>query len=294
MKGVILAGGTGSRLFPATRAVCKQLLPVYDKPLIYYPLSTLLEAGIREICLISAPDTRDTFRRLLGSGADFGCRIRYLVQEKPEGIAQALAIAADFLAGAPCVLILGDNIFYPNPLIFPKNHSKSPVFALPENFCGAQIFLCRTENPQRFGVAQWDENGQLADVVEKPQIPPSAFAVTGIYLLDGRAADWAKTLRPSARGELEITDLQRKYLQHGQLAAVKLPQDAVWFDTGTPQSLLQAAVWVEKMQQKQGLLFSPEAAALRQGWISPEVLRRHAEKMSAAAYGRQLSAVLAE
>lgn len=281
MKGIILAGGTGSRLFPATLAVSKQLLPIYDKPLIYYPLNTLLSLGVREILLISDDTSLPSFQRLLGNGEDFGISLRYAVQNAPNGIAEALIIGETFLHNEACILILGDNIFYGSFL-------SETLSCVSSHFQGALSFALKVPNPQRFGVVQFDNN-QVIDIIEKPKTPPSDYAIVGMYVLDGKAASLAKTLTPSSRNELEITDLQKIYLQNNQLKVCLLPDDFIWFDTGTAHSLWQACQWVyEKEQKLNKKIGAVELTAYQNGWISAEQLKKRAEKMKNSEYGQKL------
>lgn len=280
MKGIILAGGMGSRLFPATLAISKQLLPIYDKPLIYYPLSTLMSLGIREILLISTEHDLPAFQRLLGNGADFGIALHYACQNTPNGIAQALIIADHFLHNEPCILILGDNIFYGQAL--------SHILQLDDSFQGALSFALKVPNPQRFGVVYFD-NGKVIDIIEKPKSPPSEYAITGIYALDGNAATLAKTLKPSHRQELEITDLQKIYLTNNKLNVYCLPDDFIWFDTGTISGLYQANQWVKHTEEKIGKkIGAVELLAYQNGWIDKNQLKKRAEHMKNSEYGQFL------
>ena len=284
-KGIILAGGTGSRLFPVTLAVSKQLLPVYDKPMICYPLSTLMQAGIRDILVITAPGERSRFERLLGEGSDWGIRLTYATQARPNGIAEALLIAEEFLAGAPCALILGDNIFHGAGLPAMLSEAAS-------RDAGATVFACRVRDPQRYGILAFGQDGKLQAIVEKPSVPPSDFAVTGLYCYDGRAPALAATLRPSARGELEITDLNNLYLREGSLEARLLPEGFAWLDAGTHDSLLEAGQYISTIENRQGLLVgSPEETAFRNGWIDAHALRALAARFPHTAYGRMLAQV---
>ncbi len=282
MKGIILAGGTGSRLYPLTLAVNKQLLPVYDKPLIYYPLSLLIECGLTEILLISSPPALPAFYKLLGDGLHVGINLSYAPQESPGGIAQALLIAEDFLAGDSCCLVLGDNIFIA-PSIVPAVR-KAAV-----DLKGALIFACQVQFPARYGVLAWDECGQVQAIVEKPSVPPSSWAVTGLYCFDGSAPKRAAKLKPSARGELEITDVNVNYLQDNALQVDRLPRSSAWFDAGTPGSLLDAANYVQVLQTRQGrLIGSPEICAYRRHLIVADELRALGHAQQASPYGQQL------
>jgi glucose-1-phosphate thymidylyltransferase len=282
MRGVLLAGGSGSRLRPATWAASKQLLPVYDKPMIYYPLTTLMLAGIREILVITAPEAADAVRGLLGDGAAWGLRIEHAIQEVPLGVADALRIAEPFLAGGPVALGLGDNLL----------HGQGLIEALREGAAlrrGAHVFSVPVADPSAYGVLAWDGD-RLVDVVEKPDVPPSREAVPGLYFFDGQAAARASSLTPSVRGELEITDLQRLYLREGLLRVRRFGRGLAWFDMGTPERLWEAAGWVRSMQVRQGLLVgSPEEAAWRQGWIAASALLDAAHRHAGTAYGEALA-----
>jgi len=282
MKGILLAGGAGTRLHPMTQVITKQLLPIYDKPMIYYPLSTLMLMGIREILLISTPQDIPHFQRLLGDGSSLGLHLSYAVQPRPEGIAQALLIAEDFLAGSPSVLILGDNLFYGSGLqAFLENCRITE---------GALIFAYPVHDPERYGVVEFDKTtGQVISLEEKPAKPKSHYAVPGLYIYDGQAPSLAKTLKPSARGELEITDLNRLYLQQGKLQVRRMPRGFAWLDTGTPRSLLEASLFVQVIEERQGLKIGcPEEVAFRKGFISLDQLRRLAEPLSKTPYGQYL------
>lgn len=282
MKGIILAGGTGSRLWPITRAVSKQLLPVYDKPMIYYPLSVLMLAGIREVLIINTPHEQDLFRRLLGDGSAWGMSISYAAQPSPDGLAQAYQIGRDFIAGKPSCLVLGDNIFY--------GHGLTEVLrraAMQDR--GATVFGYWVKDPARYGVAEFDASGRAIGLEEKPLIPKSNFAVTGLYFYDGRACDFARDLKPSARGELEITDLNRCYLNEGSLRVEKLGRGYAWLDTGTHESLLQAGNFIETIEARQGLrVCCPEEIAFQNRWIDAEQLSRIAQPLRKSGYGEYL------
>jgi glucose-1-phosphate thymidylyltransferase len=284
-KGIVLAGGSGTRLYPITTAVCKQLLPVYDKPMVYYPLSTMMLAGIRQILLITSPEHRDAFGRLLGDGSRLGLSIEYAVQPKPEGIAQALILGRDFVGQDNVALVLGDNIFYGGGL----HATLQRVAAQPT---GATIFAYPVTNPQRYGVVELDEAGRPVSIVEKPEQPRSNHVVTGLYFYDNRALDIASSLKPSARGELEITDVNRAYLEAATLRVERLGRGLAWFDTGTHQSLLQAANFVETLEQRQGLKIAClEEIALHKGFITAEQFR-HLAIAQAGSYGEYLRSLL--
>lgn len=286
MKGIILAGGTGSRLHPVTHVVSKQLLPVYDKPMIYYPLSTLMLAGIREILIITTPHDAAAFRGLLGDGSQFGLAIDYAVQPRPEGLAQAFLIGRAFLNDQGCALVLGDNVFYGRGLsgILRQAAARQD---------GATIFGSTVSDPEQYGVVTFDATGRPMAIEEKPEHPKSNCAVTGLYLFDHRVADFAADVRPSARGELEITDVIRRYLDLGELTVEQLGRGFAWLDTGTHASLLKAAQFVQVIEERQGLRIAcPEEIAYRQGYIDADRLRALAEPLKASGYGRYLLSVL--
>ncbi len=281
-KGIILAGGAGTRLYPLTRSTSKQLLPVYDKPMIYYPLSTLMLAGIRELLVISTPRDLGTFADLLGDGSQWGLEIQYAEQPEPEGLAQAFLIGADFLAGAPCCLILGDNIFYGHGLV-------SQLRAANARAAGATIFGYWVRDPERYGVVEFDRERKVLGMVEKPQQPRSNYAVTGLYFYDEHVVDLARTLAPSARGELEITDLNNLYLERGALSLELLGRGTAWLDTGTHESLMQASNFIETIESRQGLKVScPEEIAYEQGWIDADRVRELAAPLAGNSYGQYL------
>lgn len=281
-KGIILAGGSGTRLYPITRAISKQLLPVYDKPMIYYPLSVLMLAGIREVLIINTPHEQALFRNLLGDGSQWGMRIEYAVQPSPDGLAQAFLIGKEFLAGGPSCLVLGDNIFH--------GHGFSQTLKRADARTeGATVFGYWVRDPQRYGVAEFDANGTVVGIEEKPAKPRSNYAVTGLYFYDGRASDYAASLRPSPRGELEITDLNRRYLEDGSLHLEPLGRGYAWLDTGTHQSLLEASTFIETIEARQGLrVCCPEEIAYGNGWIDGEQLQRLAQPLSKNGYGEYL------
>lgn len=289
MKGIILAGGTGSRLHPMTTAVSKQLMPVYDKPLIYYPLTTLMLAGVREILVITTPRDQPAFQALLGDGGQWGLSLSFAVQDQPRGLADAYRLGADFVDGKPSALILGDNIFY--------GHGAGRVFAQSaaalQDRSGAVVFAYRVADPGRYGVVELDGQGRPLSIEEKPLRPRSPWAVTGLYLYDGQAPEIAASLRPSARGELEITDLNRAYLEQGRLGVERLGRGFAWLDTGTPDSLLDAAAFVRTLEQRQGFKIAcPEEVAWRMGWIDDAGLERLAERVGAVDYGAYLRGLL--
>lgn len=291
MKGIILAGGSGTRLYPATLALSKQLVPIYDKPMIYYPLSVLMLAGIREIMVITTPEDQSQFKRLLGDGSQFGLQLAYTVQAKPEGLAQALTLSADFCAGGPSALVLGDNIYYGHGFPTLMREARARV----EARGGAAVFVTQVKDPERYGVAEFDAAGKAVSLEEKPKAPKSNFAITGLYFYDGTAAAKAAAQKPSARGELEITDLNRRYLAEGKLSVEVMGRGIAWLDTGTHESMLQASNFIEAVENRQGLKVScPEEIAYRSGWIDRAQLERLAAPMAKNDYGAYLLRILGE
>ena len=287
-KGIILAGGSGTRLYPLTRSVSKQLMPIYDKPMIYFPLATLMMAGIRDILVINTPEEQILFQRLLGDGSQWGIKLSYAVQPYPGGLAQAFHVGAEFVAGQPCSLVLGDNIFYGHGLI-----RKLRDAAAREK--GATVFAYHVPDPQRYGVVGFDKNGRANSLEEKPLQPKSNYAVTGLYFYDERVSELAANLKPSARGELEITDLNRLYLELGDLHVESLGRGHAWLDTGTHESLIHAATFIQTIQERQGFMVScPEEIAYRMGWISAADLVRLAEPVKKNGYGQYLLKIVAE
>ena len=282
MKGILLAGGSGTRLHPMTMAASKQLLPVYDKPMVYYPLSVLMLAGIRDILVISTPEDLPGFRRLLGDGARFGLRFAFAEQASPDGIAQAFLIGHDWLQGEACALVLGDNLIFGDHL----GVLLRAAAARPE---GATVFAYQVRDPERYGVVSFGSDGRALDIVEKPAATHSNWAVTGLYFYDRRVSDLAQRIKPSARGELEITDLNKLYLEEGSLHVERLGRGCAWLDAGTPDSLLQAATFVQTIQSRQGMLVGcPEEIAYRMGWIDADLLRGAAKRLSKTELGRVL------
>ena len=287
-RGIILAGGAGTRLHPITRSVSKQLLPVYDKPMIYYPLCTIMLAGVREVLVITTPRDTNAFRDLLGDGSAWGMRIEYAVQERPDGLAQAFLIGRDFVAGRSSCLVLGDNLFYGHNLA--ADVQRAAAYET-----GATVFAYRVSNPDQYGVVEFDANKRAVSIEEKPRVPKSNYAVTGLYFYDQQVCDIAATLKPSPRGELEITDLNRVYLERDQLRVEVLGRGSAWLDTGTHASLLQAAHFVETVEQRQGLkIAAPEEVAYRMGYIDAPQLRTLADELGKSDYGRYLRHVADE
>ncbi len=287
-KGIILAGGSGTRLYPVTAAVTKQLLPVYDKPMVYYPLCVLMLAGIKDVLLISTPEDTPRFERLLGDGSNFGIRITYTVQPKPEGLAQAFILGQEFVGDAPCALILGDNIFYGHDL-------QSYLDRATGRAGGATIFAHRVSDPERYGIVSFDPQGRASTIEEKPKAPKSSYAVTGLYFYDNDVVGIASSLKPSGRGELEITDVNRAYLERGDLQVETLGRGYAWFDAGTHESLLGASSFVEMLERRQGVkICCPEEVAFRMGFIDREQLARIARSIGQSSYGRYLDGILNE
>ena len=288
MKGIILAGGSGTRLYPLTSVTSKQLLPVYDKPMVYYPLSVLMMAGIKDILIISTPTDLPNFKRLLGDGGQFGVNLQYAEQPSPDGLAQAFIIGEEFIAGEPCALVLGDNIFYGNGL---SRHLKTAV-ARAETEGGATVFGYHVDDPERFGVVEFDKDYNAISIEEKPEHPKSNYAVTGLYFYDNRVCELAGRVKPSARGELEITDLNRMYLDDGTLSVVTLGRGYAWLDTGTMESLFEASEFVRAVERSQGLSVSVvEEIAYQNGWIDRDRLLAAADKYGKSVYGQHLKRV---
>lgn len=288
MKGIILAGGSGTRLYPLTTVTSKQLLPVYDKPMIYYPLSVLMLAGIRDILIISTPKDLPNFERLLGDGSQYGVKFSYVVQPSPDGLAQAFLLGEEFIAGEPCALVLGDNIFYGNGL---GRHLRAAVERA-EREGGATVFGYHVDDPERFGVVEFDEEFNAVSIEEKPEHPKSNYAVTGLYFYDSRVCELAKQVKPSARGELEITTLNQMYLEDGSLNVVTLGRGYAWLDTGTMESLFEASEFVRAVERSQGLSVSVvEEIAYQNGWIDRDRLLAAADKYGKSVYGQHLKKV---
>ena len=285
-KGLILAGGTGTRLYPATQAVSKQLMPVYDKPMVYYPLSTLMLSGIRDVLLISTPHDGDRFSKLLGDGSQWGMNIRYAVQPSPDGLAQSFIIGRDFIGNAPCALVLGDNIFYGHELATHLKRANARID-------GATVFAYHVQHPERYGVLEFDAGRRVVGIEEKPKTPKSNYALTGLYFCDKNVCGIAADIKPSARGELEITDVMQSYLEQGNLNVEIMGRGLAWLDTGTHDSLLEAASFIATLQKRQGLQVScPEEIAYRQGWIGAAELERLAAPLSKNSYGEYLLKLL--
>jgi len=287
-KGIILAGGSGTRLYPVTHAVCKSLLPIFDKPMIYYPLSTLMLAGIRDILIISTPEDVPRFQQFLGDGSRFGVNFQYVVQPKPEGIAQAFLVGKEFIGSAPCALVLGDNIFYGH------DFAKS-VQAAGGNIQGARVFAYPVHDPERYGVVEFDASGKALSLEEKPKSPKSRYAVTGLYFYDDQVVEVAKSLKPSARGELEITDVNKEYMRRGQLEVEVMGRGMAWLDTGTHEAMLEASLFIQTIETRQGLMVScPEEIAYRYGYITAGQLETIGSSMKNNRYGKYLLQLLTE
>ena len=288
MKGILLAGGSGTRLHPITRGISKQLLPVYDKPMVYYPLSTLMLAGIRELLLISTPDDLPLFERLLGDGSALGLSIQYAAQPRPEGIAQAFLIGREFIGNQPVALALGDNIFHGQGL-------SATLHRAAQIQSGATVFGYWVQDPERYGVVEFDADGRVTGIEEKPEKPRSHYAVVGLYFYDGQVVEIAEALEPSPRGELEITDVNLAYLQRGRLAVELLGRGTAWLDTGTHESLLQASGYIHTVQERQGLMVAcPEEIAFRSGWIDGEQLEKLGRELIKSSYGKYLLRLVSE
>ncbi len=287
-KGIILAGGSGTRLYPVTHAMGKSLLPVYNKPMIYYPLCTLMLAGIRDVLVITAPGDERNFQTLLGDGSQFGILLRYKVQPRPEGIAQAFLLAEEFLGSNPCALVLGDNIFYGHDLAKDLRQAAAKT-------AGARVFAYPVHDPERYGVVEFDKNGRVLSIEEKPAKPKSRYAVTGLYFYDNHVVGIAKSLKPSARGELEITDVNKTYLDRGQLEVVVMGRGMAWLDTGTHESLMDASLYIQAIEKRQGLMVAcPEEIALRYGYIAAERVEKIGASMKNNSYGAYLLQLLRE
>lgn len=287
-KGIVLAGGSGTRLYPVTQSICKQLLPVYDKPMIYYPLATMMLAGMRDICIISTPQDTPRLEQLLGDGSKWGLNLHYIVQEKPEGIAQAFTLGAEFIGNDDCALVLGDNVYYGHDLADMMRDADN-------NKEGATVFAYPVSDPERYGVVAFDENGKALSIEEKPLKPKSRYAITGLYFYDNQVVEIARNLKPSARGELEITDVNQAYLDKGKLNVQVMGRGMAWLDTGTHDSLLDASMFIQTLEQRQGLkVMCPEEIAYRMGYINAEQLEALAQPLLKSGYGKYLLNIINE
>ncbi|MAL49853.1 MULTISPECIES: glucose-1-phosphate thymidylyltransferase RfbA [unclassified Methylophaga] len=287
-KGIVLAGGSGTRLYPVTQSICKQLLPVYDKPMIYYPLATMMLAGMRDICIISTPQDTPRLEQLLGDGSKWGLNLQYIVQDKPEGIAQAFTLGADFIGDDDCALVLGDNVYYGHDLADMMRDADN-------NKEGATVFAYPVSDPERYGVVAFDENGKALSIEEKPTKPKSRYAITGLYFYDNQVVEIARNLKPSARGELEITDVNQAYLDNGKLNVQVMGRGMAWLDTGTHDSLLDASMFIQTLEQRQGLkVMCPEEIAFRMGYIDAEQLEQLAQPLLKSGYGKYLLNIINE
>ena len=287
-KGIVLAGGSGTRLYPVTQSICKQLLPVYDKPMIYYPLATMMLAGMRDICIISTPQDTPRLEQLLGDGSKWGLNLQYIVQDKPEGIAQAFTLGADFIGNDDCALVLGDNVYYGHDLADMMQDAD-------KNQDGATVFAYPVSDPERYGVVAFDEQGKALSIEEKPLKPKSRYAITGLYFYDNQVGDIARNLKPSARGELEITDVNQAYLNNGKLNVQVMGRGMAWLDTGTHDSLLDASMFIQTLEQRQGLkVMCPEEIAYRMGYINAEQLEALAQPLLKSGYGKYLLNIINE
>lgn len=287
-KGIVLAGGSGTRLYPVTQSVCKQLLPVYDKPMIYYPLAAMMLAGMRDICIISTPQDTPRLKQLLGDGSKWGLKLQYIVQDKPEGIAQAFTLSADFIGNGDCALVLGDNVYYGHDLADMMQKADN-------NKEGATVFAYPVSDPERYGVVDFDENGKALSIEEKPLKPKSRYAITGLYFYDNQVVEIARNLKPSARGELEITDVNQAYLDSGKLNVQVMGRGMAWLDTGTHDSLLDASMFIQTLEQRQGLkVMCPEEIAYRMGYINAEQLEQLAQPLLKSGYGKYLLNIINE